>query len=45
MKRRSELLTIYKSFVRMVHTQFSTPIKIFDQTLVVNIYAILFVNF
>jgi hypothetical protein len=27
MKRRSELHSIYKSFVRMVHTQFSTSIK------------------
>jgi hypothetical protein len=29
MKCRSELHSIYKSFVRMVHTQFSTPIKNF----------------
>jgi hypothetical protein len=29
MKRRSEMHSIYKSFVRMVHTQFSTPIKKF----------------
>jgi hypothetical protein len=29
MKRRSELTSIYKSFARMVHTQFSTPIKNF----------------
>jgi len=29
MKRRSELLSIYKSFARMVHTQFSAPIKTF----------------
>jgi hypothetical protein len=29
MKRRSELISIYKSFVRMVHTQFSSSIKIF----------------
>jgi transposase InsO family protein len=28
MKRRSELPSIYMSFVCMVHTQFSTPIKI-----------------
>jgi hypothetical protein len=27
MKCRSELTSIYKSFPRMVHTQFSTPIK------------------
>jgi hypothetical protein len=29
MKCRFELHFLYKSFVRMVHTQFSTPIKIF----------------
>jgi hypothetical protein len=29
MKRRSELPSIYKSFTRMVHTQFSATIKIF----------------
>ena len=29
MKRRFELPSIYKSFTRMVHTQFSTTIKIF----------------
>ena len=29
MKHRSELCAIYKSFVRMIHTQFSTPIKVF----------------
>jgi hypothetical protein len=28
MKHRSQLCFIYQSFVRMVHTQFSTPIKI-----------------
>jgi hypothetical protein len=29
MKHRSELCSIYQSFVRMVHTQFSTPIRVF----------------
>ena len=29
MKRRSELISIYKTFARMIHTQFSTHIKIF----------------
>jgi hypothetical protein len=29
MKRRSEMISIYKSFARMIHTQFSTHIKIF----------------
>ena len=29
MKHRSQLYSIYQSFVRMVHTQFSTPIKVF----------------
>jgi transposase InsO family protein len=29
MKRRSELISIYKFVARMVHTQFSAPIKIF----------------
>ncbi|WVZ62539.1 hypothetical protein U9M48_012278 [Paspalum notatum var. saurae] len=29
MKHRSQLASIYQSFVRMVHTQFSTPIKVF----------------
>jgi len=29
MKHRSELCAIYKSFVRMIHTQFSIPIKVF----------------
>jgi transposase InsO family protein len=28
MKHHSQLCSIYQSFVRMVHTQFSTPIKI-----------------
>lgn len=29
MRRYSELLYIYKSFARMIHTHFSAPIKIF----------------
>ncbi|XP_035817183.1 uncharacterized isoform X8 [Zea mays] len=29
MKRRSELISIYKTFARMIHTQFSTHIKTF----------------
>ena len=29
MKHRSQLCSIYQSFARMVHTQFSTPIKAF----------------
>jgi hypothetical protein len=29
MKRRSELLSIYKSFACMIHTQFTAPIKLF----------------
>jgi hypothetical protein len=29
MKRHSELISIYKSFARMIHTQFSTHIKTF----------------
>jgi hypothetical protein len=29
MKRRSELLSIYRSFAHMIHTQFYTPVKIF----------------
>jgi hypothetical protein len=29
MKRRSELLSIYRSFARMIHTRISAPIKIF----------------
>jgi hypothetical protein len=44
-KRQSELLPIYKSFARMVHTQFFALIKIFDMILVVNIYLILFDNY
>ena len=29
MKHRSQLCSIYQSFTRMIHTQFSTPIKVF----------------
>jgi hypothetical protein len=29
MKHRSELISIYKAFVRMVHTQFSSAIRFF----------------
>ena len=29
MKHRTQLCSIYKSFARMVHTQFSTPIRVF----------------
>jgi hypothetical protein len=29
MKHRSQLCSIYKSFMHMVHTQFSTPIRVF----------------
>ena len=30
MKHRSQLCSIYQSFVHMVHTQFSTPIRVFN---------------
>jgi hypothetical protein len=29
MKHHSELCSIYQSFTRMIHTQFSSPIKVF----------------
>jgi hypothetical protein len=29
MRHRSQLCSIYRSFVRMVHTQFSTPVRVF----------------
>jgi len=29
MKHRSQLCSIYQNFARMVHTQFSTSIKVF----------------
>ena len=29
MKHRSQLCSIYQSFTGMIHTQFSTPIKVF----------------
>jgi hypothetical protein len=41
-----QLCSIYKSFVRMVHTRFSTPIRVFFAlTLVVSICPMLFDNF
>ena len=45
MKHRSQLLSIYQSFIRMIHTQFSSTIRIFCSDSGGNTCQILFVNY
>jgi hypothetical protein len=44
MKHRSELLSIYRSFARMIHNHFYATIKIFVLILVVDSYLMFFDN-
>ena len=42
MKSHSEILLIYSNFAKMVETQFSKRIKIFDLIMLLNILNMLF---
>ena len=45
MKHRSELFPIYKAFVHMVHTQFSSAVRVFRSDSGGSIYLLLFASF
>ena len=45
MKHRSQLISIYKSFACMIHTQFQSSIRVFHSNSGGNIYPTSFVSF